>query len=228
MRAEDLLTQTGTAHGIDFKSVAGNSSNTKGAAKKRRRSREEVRENPGGGEDAKGTAYRTSRALTRFIESLGLGAQGISSEGYGWSAVVWTLNISRSPRVRAILHTGLLGECVKLAARYRWKDTVRKRNGENDDYLEALCRLVLAEECDKAKFAENIPIEVKLQRYLDALHVTQETWDKDLGFKYQALQVAYQTWFSGAMGVIQRRINGEPLEAEYLEECAWAQNPEYA
>ena len=222
MRAEDLLTQIGTPHGIDFKSVAGNSSNTKGDARKRRRSREEVRDNPGGGEDAKGTAYRTSRALTKFIESLGLGAQGISSEGYGWSSVVWTLNISRSPRVRAILHTGLLGECVKLSARYRWKDTVRHRNGEDDNYIEDLCRLVLMEEWEKAKFSGN------RQRYLDVMRVTEEVWDKDLGYKYQALQVAYQTWFSGTMGVIQRRINGEPLEAEYLEECSWAQNPEYA
>ena len=224
MLAEDLLTQTATAHGIDFKSVAGNSSNTKGAAKKRRREPEEKRDNPGGGDSAKGSASRTSRALTRFLETLGLASKGIPSDGYGWCAVVWTLNISRSPRVRAILHTGLLKECVRLSERYQWKDTVRHRNGEDNHYIEDLCCLVLAEEWRKDQFVGNETITpeqvaaVRYQRYLDAMHVTKDVWDKDLGFKYQALQIRYDTWRQEAMSTIQRRLNGEPMVGEYEEE----------
>ena len=213
MKAEDLIVQAGTAHGIDLRSVAGNASNTKGAARKRRRSRKERQEHPSDEEDVKGSQRRNWRALRNFLEELGIGAAGIPADSYGWCAIVWSLNIHRGKKVRSILHHGLLEECQKLSQRYLWDDTVRLANGRYEYYRESLCGLLLLEEVEPAKFRGNT------ERYVRELGVTEEDWSKDLSYKYQALQVRYQTWHRDAMAHIQRRINGDPEDAEYLGAC---------
>lgn len=214
MQAEELL-NAANARSIDLKAVAGSSSDTKGVARKRkltaseRKQRNEEKLGTDVVDTAQGRQSRSGKLFRNFLEDFGIAAAGV--DGYREAALWWTCDVHRSSELRAYLHFGLLLELSTLARRYRWRDTVRERNGSYENYAERLCDLVLFEEVEPAKFKDN------LERYCEMMRVTPHVWRMDLAFKYQHLRVAYHAWLEGARRPIQRRINGVPDDAEYAE-----------
>lgn len=233
LRAEDLLLQGSSEHHVDFVAVAGSSSNTKGAARKRRRHRwQELYgqdPEPDGRsnklpshaipETVHGSSTRSSKRPVWGTPELAMGAAGI--DDIAWEAA--NLRIApeshgRNKAVRFLLHA-LRDAAFEMAKRYRWPLYVRLAKGEDESYLEDLYHLVLFEELYKAKFHGHPeqPVDPAKSR-AEKMGVTVAEWERVLARPYAHLQQAFESWYRRAEGMIQRRIMGEEAPEDYVEE----------
>lgn len=230
--AADLILQGSSEHHVDFVAVAGNSSNTQGQARKRRRHKwqELYGQEPEAdgrsnklpaaaiSETVHGSSTRSSKRPAWGTSELAMAAAGI--DDIAWEAA--NLRIApesrgRSKAVHVLLHA-LRSAAFEMAERYRWPLYVRLAKGGDESYLEDLYHLVLFEELYKAKFHGHPeqPADPTKGR-AEKMGVTVAEWERVLARPYAHLQCAFESWYRRAEGMIQRRIMGEEAPEEWVE-----------
>jgi hypothetical protein len=219
------------AHGIDFVAVAGNANRPDGVAGKRRKtwitldpgvtdeSRKKILiEAP---DSAKGKGSRVAKPAAYSHAELGVAAAGV--KGLYWAAAQHTIANDRTPLTIRTLMCGLRYHANKIATDENWEATVPamraavKRDPKTKVviaaearqevlYLEPLCMLVI----DEVSFRPAFTAAPEL--FAIYLGIEEVTWESRLEERFRLLQAKYAQWYGSGLGMIQRRINGDPDE----------------
>lgn len=210
MRAAELVALC-DAHGIDFVHVAGSSSNIKGVARKRTRTRVEIDEGiTEVRETSRGKESRSSKGKNWSQVDLGIAAYGVQS--LHWAAAQHTIANDRTPETLRMLMCGLRYHANKLATQDNWETVLPKRfdgkrapgqRRESTFYIEPLCMLVL----DDISFRPAFTAAPQLHAIY--MEVEQPTWDGILSSRFALLQARYASWYGSGLRMIQQKINGE-------------------
>jgi hypothetical protein len=191
------LVQLAAAKGIDLKGVAGRSSDTRGIARERRRTRDEREQ---GIEVVPQTVRgRESRGMRRpdwSAAELGQAAKGLGI--VPWSAALYSYAGSKSGYL--VLLSELRSEAIRLSRRERWPLHVPDERGRPIFYCEQLAQLVLDEDALKHLFA------AAPQLYAIYMGVPAGTWEKHVAGPFRSLRAIYDQWLGRARGVIAQAI----------------------
>jgi hypothetical protein len=211
MQAAELFALA-TAHGIDLKRVAGNSSDFDGPAAERKPSREQRSD---GIErvplTVRGAESRVYRRPHWSHAELGIAAAGLSE--LPWLAARYSYAgdyASYWP-----LWWALGFNAHRMASREGWAPMVpgrlsprHERTGkplpgakaEPHFYLLDLAQLVLDEDANKRYFS------IAPQLYCAYMRVEEPIWERVLEKRFRALQAVYDRWLAVARGMIQRKL----------------------
>lgn len=198
---EDLIA-IATAHGIELQYIAGAASNTKGVARRRKRTRMEVRLGLEVVETVDGRQTRSSRRPAWSIAELGQAAGGVPETP--WNAAFYSLAGDRD--LYWALWLPLANEAFRIARRERWAARVRGEDGRLMFYQPDLACLVLDEDAHQDIFARAPGL------YACCLGVTQAVWDSALESKFRSVKGSYRRWLDIALGMIQRRMRTPSLD----------------
>ena len=212
MKAADLVVLA-SAHGIDISHTVASETNTRGAARPRRRTELERASGLPVRETVEGKASRVVRPREWTHAETGIAAGGKRIGLHGalelrlqrmpWFAVQYSWAGDRD--VYQELHRGLTLSALKIAEQQHWPWQIGMANGKRDYYIERLTELVLDEEGYKRAFTEAPGL------YAIYMGVTPQTWSKPLFGFFLTVQERYQRWIELARGTIQAKLRTDEL-----------------
>lgn len=194
MKAADLIVLA-SAHGIDISHTVASETNTRGAAARRKRTREERLHGVPIRDTVQGKQTLVYRPREWTHAETGMGGAGVKR--MPWLAVEYSVGGDYSGYFE--LHRGLTATAMHLAERNRWPWKIATADGREDYYHQRLAELVLDE--DRFKRAFNAAPGL----YAIYMRVTPEVWSKPLWGYFCDLQCRYQRWLDSALGSIQAR-----------------------
>lgn len=218
VNAQDLLS-LGTARGVDMSHVGGSATDTKGQARRRRRTDQEKRLGLMVIDTAAGRDSRSYRRRQWSHAELGMAAQGISE--LHWLAALYSL--CGDVTGYWTLWWGLMYQAQRIGQREGWSPMVMGRfprdaktgkqipKGEAEPhlYVDELCRLVLDEDAHRDIFLRAPGL---FAAYMD---VEELTWGRVLEPRFSSLRSKYATWVASARHQIQRwLIEPDPVEPD--------------
>jgi len=202
MRPADLVVLA-TAHGIDISHTVASETNTRGAASKRRRTREERWDGIPVRETVEGKQTRVARAREWTHAEAGMAAKDVPR--MPWLAALYSFAGDRTHD--AELHRGLTLKAIRVAEQHQWPWQVPMLTGRGY-YIERLAELVLDHDAMPRVFVQApglFPIY---------MNVPERVWSKPLFGYFLELQQQYGRWLSVAQGCIAQWLRaGECLQA---------------
>ena len=204
MRAAELITIAGT-RGIDLKYIAGNASDTRGIARTRDRTREEIYLGIDVEPTAVGKDSRVMRSAQWTSAEAGMAARAVPRMPWLAARYSWGRDTSNYRE----LHAGLTLAAFDLKERENWPWRASKLNGQPNFYLEELGQLVLGVELFKAEFLK-YPV-----LYAACLGVPEEVWATHLTKCFTSLHGKYERW----LGIVQSMM-GQWLREDKSREAA--------
>ena len=193
MKAADLIVLA-SAHGIDISHTVASETNTRGAARSRRRTELERREHREVRATVAGKASRVTRPRAWTHAETGLGACEVPR--MPWLAVLYSIGGDRANY--AELHRGLTLRALDMADEQHWPWQVRLASGKRDYYLERLAELVLDYDAYRRAFEQDPAL---FAVYMD---VTEATWSNPLYRYFLELQGQYGRWLDVGQGFMAR------------------------
>lgn len=199
------------ARGIDLRYVAGSSINTKGIAKKRKltpqelKIRHELKLSLSVETTAIGNQTRVYKPAINTHSELGLAMKGLPRmpELSLYYSLAGFLGVFEE------LHCGLMIKALDIMMEQKsWPMIVRYRGlgpvnwqrvGEPHDYVSKLATLVLVMDAHRREF---IPSPGLLP---DLMNMERVVWERSLRDKFLTLEESYKRWYTEAIVLIQRR-----------------------
>jgi hypothetical protein len=203
MRAAELLTLA-AAHGIDLKRLAGNATDDRGIARKRRRSRREIKLGMDVLETAQGVESRIGKPPAWSVAEIGIAACSVPR--MPWLSALYSFACDYTHYKE--LHRGLMLRCIKLATEENWPMRVIDRNGDPQFYYAELAALVLDADAHKSYFIAAPAL------YAVYMGTSDEVWHVVLASRFLALQYQYERWLATARGMIQKWLNADEPSLE--------------
>ena len=201
MKPEELVSLA-AAHGIDIAHTVASSTNLKGAAAKRPRTRDEVRGGLEVVETAEGKETRVTRPRYWTHAEVGMGAAGCKR--LPWLAACYSFAGDRDRY--AELHRGLTLETMKAAERNSWPWQVQLADGRRGFYIERLAEMVLDEDACRPAFTAAPGL------YAVYMGVTTRIWHKPLWGYFLTVQERYTRWLDIARGTIGQKLRSSARE----------------
>lgn len=217
MDAEDLIALAG-ARGIDLSRVGGNASDTRGDARRRRRTAVERRLGIEVIESASGNSSRSVRRTYWTIAELGMATKGIDEVPY--LTARFQIAGDNSGLTYWRLWFALRYQAGRMAQREGWRPLVPGRTprdpktrkpilgaiGDPHHYLDDLAQLVLDEDRFRPFFVADPAL------YAEYMAVEQPTWDKVLEPRFVALRARFERWSAIALAMVRRWLMSDPQE----------------
>jgi hypothetical protein len=214
------------ARGIDLRYVAGASLNTKGIARKRKLTREELKIRNelklalSVDSSVTGTQTRVYRPSANTHSELALAMKGLPR----MPELALYYSLAGFLGVFEELHVGLMRKALRLMDESReaglggWPMVVRYRGlgplnwhrvGEPHDYVSKMATLVLVMDAHRREF---IPAPGLLS---DLMNMDKSVWDNTLAGKFVVLERRYRSWYDEAITLIANRHGSLDVEGWY-------------
>ena len=191
MRAENLLALS-APHGVDLLQAAVT-----------RLPHPQRSFGPRSGREARGRQTQSLERPAWTVQELGLAAEGVPELQF--RAALYAFAGDRTHYWS--LHSALAIAGLELAAKYRWGRTMGTGTAPRF-YIEALAALVLDEDARPQVFREAPAL------YSAYVGATEETWNKQLEWKFEQLKRRWQGWLIDAASIMQPRLESQELLAE--------------
>lgn len=203
MKAADLVVLA-SAHGIDISHTVASETNTRGAARPRRRTELERHEHREVRETAGGKASRVVRP--RHWSHAEAGMAGCDVPRMPWLAVLYSIGGDREHYSE--LHRGLTLKALDMAEEQHWPWQVRLASGKRDYYLERLAELVLDYDAFRRAFEQDPAL------FALYMGVTEPTWSNPLFGYFLELQGQYSRWLDVGQGIMARWLREDLPDVE--------------
>ena len=203
MKAADLVVLA-SAHGIDISHTVASETNTRGAARPRRRTELERAAGLPVRETVEGKASRVVRP--RFWTHAEAGMAGGDVPRLPWLALLYSFAGDRTSY--AELHRGLTLKAIRMAEEQHWPWQVRLASGRRDYYLERLAELVLDYDAYRRAF-EHDPALFSVY-----MGVTESTWGNPMCRYFLELQGQYGRWLDVGQGIMSHWLREDLPDVE--------------
>lgn len=203
MKAADLVVLA-SAHGIDISHTVASETNTRGAARPRRRTELERAAGLPVRETVEGKASRVVRP--RFWTHAEAGMAGGDVPRMPWLALLYSFGGDRTSY--AELHRGLTLKAIRMAEEQHWLWQVSLVSGRRDYYIERLAELVLDHDASPRAFKEAPAL------FAVYMGVRETVWSNPLYRYFLELQGQYGRWLDVGQGFMSRWLREDLPEVE--------------
>jgi hypothetical protein len=197
----EQLVGLANARGVDLVRAAGAATETGGIARKRDRTRFEVRFGIDVRETACGRETHTYRRPAWSLAELAQAAAAGGVHGVRWLALRYSIVGDMSCADE--LHGSLAYQACMIGRRESWPPQVVGLDGKPKFFRELLAQLVLDEDAHKHLF---VAAPALYAVYMD---VGQAIWDQRLDAPFRSLKTHYEGWIAAAIAGIRRGMRGD-------------------